>query len=131
MADTRLDDLDPALAALYQPFVDGCATAFANQGLTGTVRIIQGWRDPAYRDQLHSSGVSDLNGSQSLHCICVGGKPASKAMDYGIFEENGAYVVDGTDPRYALAGEVAKSLGLVWGGDFVHPRPDPDHIQLA
>ena len=131
MADTRLTDLDPALAALYQPFVDGCAAAFAQNDLTGTVRIIQGWRDPAYQDQLNSSGVSHLNGSESLHCCTISGKPASRAMDFGVFEENGAYVSDGTDPRYALAGETAKALGLVWGGDFVHPAPDPDHIQLA
>jgi hypothetical protein len=93
--------------------------------------MIQGWRDPTYQDQLNSSGVSALNGSESLHCCTENGKPASKAFDFGVFETDGAYVTDGNDPRYALAGEVAKGLGLVWGGDFVHPCPDPDHIQLS
>jgi hypothetical protein len=31
MAEIRLADLDPDLAAQYQPFVDGCAAAFADK----------------------------------------------------------------------------------------------------
>ena len=80
MADIPLADLDPALAAQYQPWVDGCAMAFIKNSAKGTVRIIQGWRDPAYQDQLNSSGVSPLKGSESLHCCTLDGKPASKAL---------------------------------------------------
>jgi hypothetical protein len=99
------------------------------QGLS--VRGIQGWRDPAYQDSLVASGISDLSGTQSLHCCTIDGEPASQAFDFGIFEESGLYVTDGNDPRYALAGKIAEGLNLTWGGTFVHPRPDPDHIQLA
>lgn len=131
MAETSLADLDPYLASAYMEWVRKCTDVFAAQNLTGTVRIIQGWRDPAYQNELQSAGVSHLNGSESLHCCTVAGKPASKAFDFGVFDEDGGYVTNGDDPRYAAAGAVAKGMGLVWGGDFVHPGPDPDHIQLA
>jgi hypothetical protein len=123
MADTNLSDLDPALAALYQPFVDGCAA----QGIT--VKIIQGWRSPSYQDHLQSSGISKLGASQSLHCCTVAGKPASKAFDFGVFETDGSYVTNGNDTRYTIAGEVAENLGLIWGGSW--HNPDFDHIQLS
>jgi hypothetical protein len=124
MADVNLADLDPELAEKYRPFVDGCAA----QGVT--VRIIQGFREPAYQNQLQSTGVSPLTGSQSLHCCMMDGKPASKAFDFGVFEDDGTYVTDGNDPRYTVAGEVAEGLSLVWGGRFIHPAPDPDHVEL-
>jgi len=125
MADTTITDLHPDLQPLYAQWLQACTA----QGLN--VRIIQGWRDPAYQDQLHSTGVSPLTGESSFHCFTVGGKPASKAFDYGCFKKDKTYIIDGTDPAYALAGQIAESLGLTWGGRFVHPAPDWDHIQLA
>ncbi|MBZ5673727.1 MAG: hypothetical protein LAP61_05715 [Acidobacteriia bacterium] len=130
MADTNLSDLDPLLQTVYPKWVDGCAEEFEQQDLNGSVRIIQGWRSPSYQDHLESTGVSKLGSSQSLHCCTIAGKPASRAFDFGVFAEDGSYVTDGNDPRYAAAGAVAESLGLVWGGRFVHPGADPDHIQL-
>lgn len=120
-----LEQLDPALQDLYTQWSARCSA----QGLN--VRGIQGWRDPAYQEQLHSSGVSPLTGAQSLHCCVEAGQPASKAFDFGVFEDTGVYVTDGNDPRYAIAGKIAEDLRLVWGGTFVHPAPDFDHIQLA
>jgi hypothetical protein len=96
------------------------------------VRIIQGWRDPAYQDQLNSSGISTLKGSsESLHC-CTGktANPRAKLSTSASLKQTALIVTDGNDPRYALAGDAAKGLGLVWGGDLVHTAPDPDHIQL-
>lgn len=122
MADVRLDDLDPALAEKYQPFVDGCAA----EGFT--VRIIQGWRDPAYQDQLHAQGISPLTGKTSLHCCTCNGNPAARAFDFGVFDASGTYITDGKDWRYLVAGQVAESLGLISGGNF--SRADPDHVQL-
>lgn len=130
MADVSLDDLSPVLASIYPSWVNACADAFSAQGLTGTVKIIQGWRDPAYQDQLHVQGISPLTGAQSQHCCMEGAKPASRAFDFGVFDGENGYVTNGQDPRYILAGEVAKNLGLVYGGDFVHPGPDWDHIEL-
>ena len=119
-----LDQLTPELQSLYAKWLDGCKAQALN------VRGIQGWRDPAYQDQLYSSGISPLTGSQSLHCCTESWQPASKAFDFGVFEDSGVYVTNGNDPRYAIAGKIAQNLGLVWGGTFVHPAPDFDHIQL-
>src|SRR5262249_41627058 len=114
----------------YQLWHEQTIEVFVETGHSGTVRIIQGWRSPSYQDHLQSTGISKLGASQSLHCCTESGKPASKAFDFGVFEESGSYVANGDDPRYAIAGSIAERLGLVWGGRFVHPRPDPDHIQL-
>lgn len=122
MADRDIHHLHPDLQPLALKFLDECKADNLN------VRIIQGWRDSAYQDQLKSSGVSRLSGSQSLHCFTIGGEPASRAFDFGVFEESGSYVTDGHDHRYALAGQIAESLNLVWGGRWRHS--DPDHVQL-
>ena len=121
-----ITQLDPALQTLYTQWITQCE----QEGLF--LRGIQGWRDPLYQDQLHAQGISPLTGATSLHCcVDANGKPASKAFDFGCFTPNGAYITNGNDPAYFRAGQIAKSLKLVWGGNFVHPRPDPDHIQLA
>jgi hypothetical protein len=108
--------------------VAGSTSSFSKNGLLGSIRIIQGWRDPAYQDQLYAEKISPLTGAQSLHCCMLNGLPASRAFDFGVFELNGSYVTDGGDIRYRLSGEFAESIGLIWGQRF--PRPDPDHIQL-
>jgi hypothetical protein len=121
----RLTDLDDTLQPLYTRWQIECA----NQNLV--VRGIQGWRDPAYQDQLHAQGISPLTGASSLHCcVDANGNPASKAFDFGVFD-GGAYITNGQNQRYTQAGEIWKSLGQIWGGDFIHPGPDWDHCQLA
>ena len=131
MPSTDLSELHPDLRPLYTKLT----TDLLAQGITG--RIIQGWRNPAYQDQLHAQGVSPLTGLTSKHCFMLGTTPASKAFDLGIFD-GGTYVTDGNDPRYKFAGALWRQygvaqpgLGIAWGGDFVHPRPDPDHFQIA
>lgn len=119
MVDTAIADLHPDL----QPK----SAAFLRQ--VPNSRIIQGWRNPAYQDELHAAGISPLTGATSLHCFTIDGKPASKAFDFGLFKDDGTYITDGTDPAYAAAGKMAIALGLVWGGMFSHP--DWDHVQLA
>jgi D-alanyl-D-alanine carboxypeptidase len=50
------------------------------------------------------------------------------ALDVAIIDPNGEYVTNGEDPRYALFGEVAKSHGCIWGGDW--SDPDWDHCNM-
>ncbi len=52
------------------------------------------------------------------------------AFDFAIFDENAKYITDGSDTRYRQAGEIGKSLGLEYGGDWVKWK-DFDHLQLA
>jgi peptidoglycan LD-endopeptidase CwlK len=131
LADTNLSDLHPDLQPLATQWLNECL----QQGLH--VKIIQTWRDPAYQDQLFAQGrtaagpvVTDLNGSQSLHCFTIDGKPASRAFDFACFDSTGAYITDGTDNHYALAGQIGISMGLEWGGNWKGSLVDYDHLQL-
>lgn len=51
------------------------------------------------------------------------------AVDFYIATPGGMPIWDGQDPQYQILGEVAKSLGFRWGGDF-RSLPDWGHIQL-
>lgn len=122
MADIFLPHLHPELQILYPQWLKLCI----EQDLH--VRIIQGYRDPAYQDQLHLSGISPLTSAQSKHCFQIAGQPASKAFDFGVFTKDNSYVTNGNDSRYVTAGKIAESLKLTWGQRFHHP--DPDHIEM-
>jgi peptidoglycan LD-endopeptidase CwlK len=131
MADANLDDLHTDLKPLAIQWLGECL----KNGLN--VRIIQTWRDPLYQDKLFAQGrtnpgsiVTYLTGAQSLHCFTMGGEPASKAFDFACFDENGAYIANGTDEHYALAAQVGITLGLEWGGTWSHFK-DFDHLQLS
>ena len=130
-SDRNVADLSPYLQKWYLQLI----ADLKSEGVAA--RLIQGWRDPAYQDQLHAQGISPLTGASSFHCCTINGQPASKAFDLGIFNADGSYVADGNDPRYARAGALWKKYGaaagvnLVWGGNFTHPKPDPDHFQIA
>lgn len=126
-----INELHPDLQQPCMNFLEQCKTAGLN------VFLIFTWRSPAEQDRIYAQGrtepghvVTNLKGDQSLHCFMINGEPASKAFDFGIEDENNRYITDGTDPRYTQAGEIGEGLGLEWGGRFIHPRPDYDHIQL-
>lgn len=136
MTTADLSFLDPRLQPLCKEWMDQCVKA----GLA--VSVTYTWRSPDEQNALFAKGrddagniidkkavVTNLRGTRSEHCCMLDGKPASKAFDFAIYK-NGVYITDGTAPEYKQAGQIAKDLGLVWGGDFVHPRPDYDHIEL-
>ncbi len=123
MSDTNLDDLHPDLKPLAQKWLDIYQT-------TGRkAKITQTWRSPEYQAELHAANPTGaVPAGRSKHEFTIDGNPASKAFDFALYDENGLYITDGTDLWYDDAGQIAKKLGLVWGGDFSHP--DPDHIEL-
>ena len=85
--------------------------------------MLEGYRSPERQDSL-SSNVTQAKGYQSYH-------------QYGLASDC-AFMKDGklmTDPRdpwtmkgYKLLGEVAKSVGLVWGGNWT--LRDYGHTEL-
>ena len=124
-----IDDLHPKLAPLCLELLRQCAEAGID------VRIIFTYRTPEDQDALYAHGrtqpgakVTNLTGTQSLHCFEINGKPASKAFDIGVFD-HGRYITNGGDPRYLKAGEIGEKLGLIWGGRWHDPH-DPSHFQL-
>lgn len=124
MTDRSLSDLDPAFLPLVQQFLSACAQAGLN------VRVIVTWRSGTEQNEAKAEGLSNASSGQSPHnCVDEHGNPAARAIDFGVFEPDGAYATDGTDPRYAQAAQIGKDLGMSWGGDWHHP--DFDHLEMA
>jgi peptidoglycan L-alanyl-D-glutamate endopeptidase CwlK len=123
MTDKNLNDLHPNLEPLCKQFLEECK----EKGLK--VVITETWRSPAREDQLHAQGITKATGLTCKHCFEIDGKPASKAFDFILFDENNRIINDGADDCYSLAGHIAEGLGLHWGGRF--SRPDWDHVEIA
>lgn len=137
--DRNPDHLHPDIKPLYNELMVWALTNGIN------VKPIAVWGSPQDQDALYAQGrttpgkiVTYEAGSASKHCFCLpDGAPASKAFDLGVFENGGAYVRYGDDPRYLALGAQWKAmaleypdLGLVYGGDWKHPH-DTDHFQIA
>jgi hypothetical protein len=126
VADAKFDDLCLAIQPLAQEFLDRVNAQIA----PAICKIIVTWRDADAQGAAYDQGLSSARAGQSPHnCMLDDGTPAARAFDFGIFEENGNYVINGDDPRYTNAGQIWKSLNQTWGGDFTHP--DFDHCELA
>ncbi len=125
MTDSNIHDLCPELLTKYRQWLIEC------HAVPLAVKAIVTWRSGVDQDAAQAAGLSKACAGQSPHnCIDTAGLPSSRAFDFAVFDEDGNYIKDGTDWRYTKAGEIAKSLGLVWGGDFVHAKPDYDHIEI-
>jgi peptidoglycan L-alanyl-D-glutamate endopeptidase CwlK len=72
---------------------------------------------------LMGSSTTTLRGGESYHNFAL-------AFDIKIYTPNGQYITNGSNPLYTTAGEIGKSLGLTWGGDWIKPF-DPSHFQLT
>lgn len=118
----RLTDLEPAMQIIARDFLVECKAIPIN------VEIIVTWRDPQDQEHAKECGLSNAGPGQSPHNCVIDGNPASRAFDFAVFENNGTYVTNGEDPRYAQAACIGKGLGLAWGGDWTHP--DWDHLEI-
>lgn len=78
------------------------------------------YRSPQQAQQDAHDHVGVVN---SLHCDRL-------AIDLNLFKD-GAYITD--DTGHKDLGTWWKSLGprYRWGGNIVHPRPDPNHYSLS
>lgn len=129
MTDANIQDLCPELLAIYREWLAECHVV----GLA--TRAIVTWRSADEQNTAKAKGLSNASAGESPHNCCdSAGLPNSKAFDYAIFDGNAHYVTDGMDDRYRHAGEIGKSLGLVWGGDWTIEKdgckPDWDHLQM-
>jgi hypothetical protein len=132
MTDRNLSDLDPALQPIAAQVIAAGNTAIA----PSKVAIIVTWRSSADQQAAKANGLSRAGAGQSPHnWTLADGTPAARAFDFAVFDENGTYVTDGTDPRYAAVGKIAVAADLVWGGNWTVEKdgcgPDSDHCELA
>lgn len=124
MIDSALSNLHPTFQPLAQKVLD-------TYRATGRkVEVAETWRDPKREDELHAKGITPATGATCKHCFTIDGKPASKAFDFRLYDEDGNYITDGTDDWYAEFGDMATAEGLLWGGNFVHAPKDYDHVEI-
>lgn len=124
MSDRAITDLCPELQVIAREWLAQCRSARLNTSLIVT------YRSAVDQNTAKAQGLSNADAGQSPHNCCnADGSPASKAFDFGVFEDDGMYVTNGSDPRYAQAAGIGKDLGLQWGGDFINFR-DFDHLEL-
>jgi hypothetical protein len=131
MTDCALTDLDPCLQPLAQQWLDQTNTSIA----PSKCRITVTWRDANDQNVAKACGSSKAGSGQSPHNYTLpDGTPASRAFDFAVFDPDGNYIKDGTNPAYSTAGQIAENLGLEWGGRWTIDQdgcgPDFDHIQM-
>lgn len=125
MASAKMDELHPELRPLAEKWLEQYIA------LGRKARITHTWRSSALQAELHRQNPKGAAPpGKSKHEFMIDGKPAAKAYDFALFNKDGQYITDGTHPWYAEAGDIATSLGLLWGGLFVHAPKDFDHIEL-
>lgn len=120
----RIWTLTPKLAAAFVQVEREFQGRFAGSRLD----LGQAFRTPAMQVSAASNGRSPFDGATSFS---KHQRFPSPALDLAVFGPDGAYVADGDDPWYTWVGERFEALGFVWGKRFVHPRPDPDHVEEA
>ncbi len=120
-----LDADYPELDSLWRPYLWEDVQAFAIQkdsllqqirAKGWVMRYIQAARNLKRQQQLNASGRSQV--LLSFHNFDL-------AADVGLYSR-GRYLRQSI--RYTQLGQVAKSLDMFWGGDFVG-FPDPGHVQ--
>lgn len=126
MIDSNLDDLDSTLKTLALKCVSEYSRLYPERK-AAVISIT--WRSSADQQTAYDNGLSKCKAGQGKHeCLNDEGKPAAKAFDFKVFDEDGDYIADGADDWYADFGSIAEDLGLVWGGSWKHP--DYDHCEL-
>lgn len=117
--ESNIATLLPAAQDKAREFMEKCLA-------TGMeVKIISGTRTYEEQDALYEQGrtkpgkiVTKARGGHSWHNFRI-------AWDIGIFKD-GDYL--GESNLYAVAGEIGRSIGLEWGGDW--DFKDEPHFQL-
>ena len=114
--EQRLARLHPALASRGRAMVELCA------GVGVAILVTQGLRTWEEQDRLYAIGrtrppigrkfiVTNAPGGRSWHNFGL-------ALDVVVLEALGKADWDTGHPGWARAGEIGKSLGLAWGGDW-------------
>jgi hypothetical protein len=139
VTDKNICDLDLRL----QPVAIKGMTMANNMLAPSKAAITVTWRSGADQNRVQAAGLSRATAGNSPHncCSADGVTPAAKAFDFAVLDENGAYVTDGTDPRYATVASVVLEAGqdmglpLTWGGNWTPAtdgcEPDFDHIEIT
>lgn len=124
----RLSKVHPVLAIRGHSMINLCA----HNGIA--VLITQGLRTWKMQDKLYAKGrteapigrrhiVSQAKGGQSFHNFGL-------AFDIVVLDDVGRADWDTNNPAWKQAGEIGKSVGLEWGGDWTRFKDFP-HFQYV
>jgi len=124
----KVDDRSEQCIASLAPEIQDTARALVHKAAEAgiTIKIICGLRTYEEQDELYAQGrtrpgkiVTKARAGFSNHNFGL-------AFDIGIFEGN-KYIEE--SPRYKIVGQIGKSLGLAWGGDWQSIQDEP-HFEL-
>jgi len=121
-----MNDLSQA-ASYFEPLVLELLNSCAKQGVP--CRIVDIVRTPAQQQVKLDTGVSWTQNSKHLPQTPEGKSEAVDIVPLAILNEHKA----DWDPKniaWQRIGEIGKSLGLEWGGDWKE-HPDPSHFQYV
>jgi peptidoglycan L-alanyl-D-glutamate endopeptidase CwlK len=125
---SNVDDRSEHCIASLAPEIQDTARALVHKAVEAgiTIKIICGLRTFEEQDELFEQGrtksgkiVTNARGGFSNHNFGL-------AFDIGIFE-GGEYIEE--SPKYKTVGQIGKSLGLAWGGDWKSIHDEP-HFEL-
>ena len=117
MSSRDTNDLNPDFCRLAKTIM---AQASIRLQASDTAIVTVTKRDPAEQQAAFVAGLSNAQSGQSYH-------EYGYAFDFAILR-HGKYVTNGSDPSYALVGEIAEENDCCWGGAWHHP--DQDHIEF-
>ena len=117
----KIEDLYPELQVICRNFIKKCA----DQGLK--VGISQTFRSKAEQDALYAQGrtkpgsiVTNAKYPKSAHCW---------GLAFDIYRNDGTGAYNESGRWFERCGEIGKSMGLAWGGDFRSIKDRP-HFEL-
>lgn len=121
MASASLEDLTPDTRRVAQRFIEKARARGIELRVVSTLRTCEE-QNAIYAQGRTAPGpiISGASGCRSWHTW-------GRAFDVLIEGENGP-VLDGADHRYDELGDIAKSMGMRWGGDFSWGR-DAVHFE--
>lgn len=83
------------------------------------VKVLETLRTEARQQALQAQGASQVK---------VGWHQVGLALDFACFDHEGKYLTNDLSGDYRRAGEIAESLGCVWGGRWKH-LVDSSHLE--
>lgn len=129
MASRLLSDLHPKLEPLARLFLEICKSKGIDILITCT------YRSGREQDALYAQGrttegkiVTNAQAGESAHNYTIAGKPAAKAFDI-VPLIAGKCCWDSKNDVWQEVGDIGKSIGLEWAGDWKKFKEYP-HFQL-
>jgi len=119
MGSNRLEDLTPDTRRVAEKLIQLASLRGIKIKVVSTLRSCED-QAKIYASNTPEKKVTGASGCRSWHTW-------GRAVDVIILDENGK-MVPGSDHKYDELGDIGKSLGMIWGGNFSWGR-DAGHFE--